>query len=134
MLKLPMRMRNRGEGMISMRKILVAAFIVAMLDAATTYIMIASGRGVEANPFLQFLNDVPEAAFLVQILAVFGLACLLRVFEALAAVLPTPLRTRVYKAASAAFTAAVAYRAAVVANNTLGIFMGITPLADALYA
>ncbi len=133
-LKLPLRMRNRGEGMISMRKILAAAFIVAMLDAATTYIMIASGRGAEANPFLQFINDVPETVFFVQIIVVFGLACLLKIFEILAAVLPAPLRTRVYKAASAAFTAAVAYRAAVVVNNVLGIFMGITPLADALYA
>ncbi len=117
-----------------MRRITAAAFVVAMLDAVSTYVFIASGRGVEANPFLQFINDVPEAVFFVQILAVFGLACLLKIFEIPAAALPTPLRTRVYKAATATFAAAIAYRAAVVVNNMLGIVAGITPLADLLYA
>jgi len=117
-----------------MRRILAAAFTVSMLDAATTYVLIATGRGVEANPLLQFLNDVPEAVFFVQILVVFGLACLFKIFEILAAMFPSALRTRMYKAAYAAFTAALAYRGAVVANNFMGIFIGITPLADALYA
>ncbi len=117
-----------------MRRITAAAFIVSLLDAVSTYVFIASGRGVEANPLLQFINDVPEAVFLVQILAVSGLACLLKIFEIPAAVLPTPLRMRVYKAASAVFAAAIAYRAAVVVNNVLGIAVGITPLADLLYA
>jgi len=117
-----------------MRKILYAAFIVSMLDAATTYILIVSGRGVEANPLLQFLNDVPEAAFFVQILAVTMLAYLLKNFEILAAVFSTPLKMRIYKATTAAFAAAIAYRAAVVVNNTLGITVGITPLAGVLYA
>jgi ABC-type uncharacterized transport system fused permease/ATPase subunit len=117
-----------------MRRILAAAFTVSMLDAATTYVLIATGRGVEANPFLQFLNDVPEAVFFVQILVVFGLACLLKIFEILAAVLSAPLQMRVYRAASAALAAAIACRAAVVVNNVMGIFVGITPLADALYA
>jgi hypothetical protein len=117
-----------------MRRIIAAAFMVSLLDAATTYIIIATGRGVEANPFLQFLNDVPEAVFFVQILGVLMLASLLKIFEILAAVLPTALKTRVYGAATAVFAAAVACRAAVVANNMLGIIVGITPLADALYA
>ncbi len=115
-----------------MRRITAAAFIVSLLDAASTYVFTASGRGVEANPFLQLLNDVPEAAFLAQILVVFGLAYLLKIFEIPAAVLPTPLRARMYKAA--AFAAAVACRAAAAVNNVLGIAVGVTPLADLLYA
>ncbi len=117
-----------------MRRITAAAFIVSLLDAVSTYVFIASGRGVEANPFLQFINDVPEAVFLVQILVVFGLACLLKIFEILAAMLSTPLKMRVYKAASAVFVVVIACRAAVVVNNALGIVAGITPLADLLYA
>jgi hypothetical protein len=117
-----------------MRRIIAAAFILSMLDAATTYIIIATGRGVEANPFLQFLNDAPEAVFFVQFLGVLMLASSLKIFEIFAAVLPTALKTRVYGVATAAACAAVAYRAAVVVNNMLGIIAGITPLADALYA
>jgi len=116
-----------------MRRILIAAFTVSMLDAVTTYVIIATGRGVEANPFLQFLNDVPEAVFFVQILGVLMLAFLLKIFEILAAVFPAPLQMRVYRAASAAFAAAIAYRIAVVVNNVMGIFVGITPLADFIF-
>jgi len=117
-----------------MRRIIAAAFTVSLLDAATTYIIIATGRGVEANPFLQFLNDAPEAVFFVQILVVLGLAVLLKIFEILAAMLQTALRARVYRSVSVVFAVAVACRAAVVVNNMLGIIVGITPLADALYA
>jgi len=117
-----------------MRRITAAAFAVSQLDAATTYIIITTGRGVEANPLLYFLNAVPEAAFFVQILVLFGLAVLLKIFEILAAALPTALKTRVYGVATAVFAAAVACRAAVVANNLMGITYGITPLADVLYA
>jgi hypothetical protein len=105
-----------------------------MLDALTTYIIIATGRGVEANPLLQFLNHTPHAVFFVQILAVLWLALWLKIFEILAATLPAQLKTRMYKAVAAAFTAAVAYRMAVVINNTLGILIGVTPLVDVLYA
>ncbi len=62
------------------------------------------------------------------------LASSLKIFEIFAAVLPTALKMRVYGVATAVFAAAVAYRAAVVVNNMLGIIAGITPLADALYA
>ena len=116
-----------------MRRILIAAFIVSMLDAVTTYVLIATGRGVEANPYMAFLNDVPEAVFFVQILVVFGLACLLKIFEILAAVFPAPLQMRVYRVASVVFAAAIAYRVAVVVNNVMGIFVGITPLVDLVF-
>jgi len=105
-------------------------FIISMLDAVTTYILIASGRGVEANPLLQFFNDVPEAVFFVQIFVVLMVASSIKFFEISAAVLPTALKKRVYKAYYAVFTAAVVWRTAVVVNNVLGIVWGITPLAD----
>jgi hypothetical protein len=117
-----------------MMRVLLWAFILSMLDAATTYVLIATGRGVEANPLLQFINAVPEAVFFVQILVVFGLAYFLKIFEISAAVLPTALKMRVYKTAAVLFVVAVAYRAAVVVNNVLGIVLGVTPLADVLYA
>jgi len=127
-----MSINETGAGM--MRVILLVAAVVSLLDAATTYVLIATGRGVEANPLLYFLNDAPEAVFFVQILVVLGLAVLLKIFEITAAALPAPLKARVHGTATAAFTAAVAYRAAVVANNLMGITYGITPLADVLYA
>jgi hypothetical protein len=117
-----------------MHGILYSAFIVSLLDAVTTYILIVTGRGVEANPFLQFLNHIPHAVFFVQILVVFGLALLLKIFEILVAALPTPLKMRIYKAGAAALITAVACRVAVVINNTLGILIGVTPLVDVLYA
>jgi hypothetical protein len=117
-----------------MRKVLYTASVLAALDAVTTYVIIAAGRGVEANPLFQFLNDVPEATFLIQTLGVLMLAFLLKKFEKHAAALPAALGARVRGAASAAFSAALAYRAAVVANNVMCIFIGATPLADVLYA
>jgi hypothetical protein len=116
-----------------MRVILLVAAVVSLLDAATTYVLITNSSGVEANPLLQFLNDVPEAAFFVQPLGLLMLASSVKIIEISAAALPAALKTRVHGTATAAFTAAVAYRAAVVANNLMGITYGITPLAD-LYA
>ena len=112
------------------RWVLYAVSVLGALDAATTYIIIAAGLGVEANPLLQFFNDVPEAVFFVQIFGVLMVASSIKFFEISAAVLPTALKKRVYKAYYAVFTAAVAWRAAVVVNNVLGIVWGITPLAD----
>jgi hypothetical protein len=117
----------------TMRRILYAAFVVSMLDAVTTYVLITTGRGYEANPFLQFINDVPETVFLVQIFGVLMLACSFRIFEKSAAVLPAALQARMYGFASAAFIVALCERAAVVVNNTMGIFWGITPLADFIF-
>lgn len=111
-----------------MNRLLALAFIVSMLDAVTTYVLIATHRGVEANPFMQFLNVVPEAVFFVQFISIFGLVSLLKGFEILAAILPTALRTQVHKAAAVAFIVAIACRVAVVVNNTLGILIGVTPL------
>ena len=93
-----------------MRRITAAAFAVSQLDAATTYIIITTGRGVEANPLLYFLNAVPEAAFFVQILVLFGLAVLLKIFEILAAALPTALKTRVYGTTPAALQMALEFK------------------------
>jgi len=91
-----------------MMHILYDGALVSFPDAVTTYTIITTSRGVEANPFMQFLNGVPEAVFLIQIFSVLMLASLFKIFEIL--------------------------NAAVVVNNVLGTVVGITTLADALYA
>ncbi len=116
-----------------MRRIIAAAFIVAMLDAATTYVLIASGRGMEVNPFLWFVNNTPESIFFVQLLVVLWLAYLFKMFDALTDMLPTALKARMHKTASSAFAAAIACRIVVVLNNVMGIFIGVTPLADFIF-
>jgi len=60
------------------------------------------------------------------------LASSIKIFEIFAAALPAALKKQMYKAASVAFIIAIAYRAAVVANNAAGIIAGITPLAELL--
>jgi hypothetical protein len=117
-----------------MMRYMLAAFIVCMLDAATTYIAITTDRGVEANPLLYFTNYMPEAAFLVQAVNVLLIAKIVKIFEKIAAVFPPVLRVHAYKSFYAASVAGIIYRAAVVANNVSVILFGVAPLADVLYA
>jgi hypothetical protein len=113
-----------------MRWVLYVVSALSALDAATTYIIITAGLGMEANPLLQFFNDVPEAVFIVQLLNTLMVASSIKLFGIFADRLPPALKARIYKAFYVAFTVAMAWRAAVVVNNTLGIVWGITPLAD----
>jgi len=109
---------------------LAAAVLVSLADAVTTYLLVAWGLGYEANPLLAFVNDAPETSFLVQGLSALLAAASVKFFEASAAALPAPRRRRLFKVYRAAFAAAIAWRAAVVLNNVLGLAAGWTPLAD----
>jgi len=108
----------------------LVAGLVAALDAVTTYFLIASGLGVEANPLLQLFNDAPAAVFVVQAFSILLLALTLKLFEATAGKLPPALEARLYKVFYVAFAVAVTWRTAVVANNIMGIVTGVTPLGD----
>jgi len=109
---------------------ILAAALLSGLDAVTTYIIIAARIGMEANPLLQFFNHAPAAVFAVQALSILMLALMLKLFEAYAGRLPPAHRARVWKAFYASFAAAVAWRAAVVLNNAMGIAWGVTPLTE----
>ena len=116
------------------RGLLYVVVALMGLDAATTYIIVASGSGREVNPMLQFVNEAPHAIFFVYIFMTLALAALLDAAEFLAAKLPSALGARIRRIYTALFAAAAACRAAAVANNVMGIVFGTTPLADALYA
>jgi predicted membrane channel-forming protein YqfA (hemolysin III family) len=117
-----------------MRLLLYAAYVLVALDAAMTYYIITSGLGIEANPHLTFLNRAPEAVFLLQAFLTLTLKTSYDVVEALSAALRPAWRSRIHKVAYATLVASACARAAAVVNNVLGITIGITPLADALYA
>jgi hypothetical protein len=112
-----------------MRRLLYINWLLITLDALSTYYIVASHHGMEVNQFLQFINAAPHMLFLIQIFIMSMSAVLTRVFEILAAALPSAVRTWAYRMYGALLVGAVVFRTAAVVNNLAGIVAGVTPLA-----
>jgi len=96
----------------------VAFFLVALLDALSTYLVITLGLGVEANPAVaDVINSNPAAVFPLALISAAPLSMATAAVERLAGRLPAPLRARVVQVALAICAVAVLVRAAVVVNN-----------------
>jgi hypothetical protein len=103
-----------------MRLFVVAPFLVAFLDALSTYIVVASGRDVEANPaFAAVINSNPASVFFLWLISAAPMSIATIVVERLAGRLPAALRVRVMRILSAAYTAAILFRIVVVVNNVI---------------
>ena len=124
----------RLGGEVMVRWFIYTLAVLSALDAVTTYMLIAGGLGVEANPLFKFINYAPAAAFLVQALGFLINVSMIKLFEVYATKLPPRLKAYICKAAFFAFTAAALWKAAAVVNNMLGIALGTTPLADYFFA
>jgi len=99
---------------------MLAFFLVAFLDALSTYIVVASGRGVEANPAVAgIINSNPASVFLLWLVSAAPMSMATIVAERLVGRLPAVLRVRVMRILSAAYMAAILFRVAVVANNLI---------------
>ena len=101
-----------------MRLLVASLFLVAFLDALTTYIIVAWGLGVETNPAVaDVVNSNPAVLFPLAFISAAPASATAVAVERLASRLPAQLRARVMRAVSVACAAAVLIRAAVVANN-----------------
>jgi len=112
-------------------KLMISAVaLINFLDALTTYILVAGG-GWEVNPLISdIVNSDPAAVFLIHILATAAIAVLFAAADKISRRLPATTYEKVAKFAHFAFAISAVFRAAVVANNMLGIAAGVTPLAD----
>jgi len=113
-------------------KLMISAVaLINFLDALTTYILVAGGKGVEVNPMISdVVNSDPAAVFIIHILATAAIAVLFAAADKISRRLPAATYEKVAKFAHLAFAISAVFRAAVVANNMLGIAVGVTPLAD----
>jgi len=103
-----------------MRLLALMFFLVAFLDALSTYVAVATGRGVETNPAVaDVINSNPATAFPLAFISAGIPSAMLYVAVWLSDKLPASLRAVARRLLTSAFLAAVALRAAVVVNNLL---------------
>jgi hypothetical protein len=103
-----------------MRLFVVAFFLTAFLDALSTYVVVVSGRGVEANPAVAgTVNSNPAAVFPLALISAAPASTAVVAAERLAGRLSAALRARAVRFISAACVAAVLLRAVAVANNLI---------------
>jgi hypothetical protein len=102
-------------------RLLVATFfLVAFLDALSTYVAVASGVGVEANPAVSdIVNSDPVTIFPIALTSAALASAVAVAVDRLSRRLPAPIRVRVMRFAAVAYTAAILVRAAVVVSNLI---------------
>jgi hypothetical protein len=101
-------------------RLLAVFFLVALLDALSTYVVISTGRGVEANPaFATVINNNPVMLFPMALISTTPMFIATVVVKRLVGRLSAALRIKVIRALSAVYVAAVLIRAAVVVNNLI---------------
>jgi len=115
-------------------KLMISAVaLVNFLDALTTYILVAGGKGVEVNPIISdVVNSDPAAVFIIHILATAAIAVLFAVADKISRRLPAAVYTKLWNYVYAVFTVSAVYRSLIVINNAMGITMHTTPLVDFL--
>jgi hypothetical protein len=105
-----------------MLRLVVALFALAFLDALSTYVVVATGLGVETNPAVaDIINSNPAAVFPLALISAAVLATAVYVATTLSHMLPAWLRAVATRLLTSAFYAMVMRRAAVVVNNLLVI-------------
>jgi hypothetical protein len=97
-----------------------ALFVLAFLDALSTYVVITLGVGVEANPAVaDVINSNPAAVFPLAVASAGIPSAMLYVAIWLSDRLPIGLRVAATRLLTSAFLVAAVLRAAVVVNNLL---------------
>jgi hypothetical protein len=114
-----------------MKSIIFSTFTISFLDALTTYILVATGRGMEVNPIIaEAVNAEPASVFIICAASVALIALSFIMADKVLMLAPTVAGMKMRKVMYIAFGVAASWRAAVVINNFTGIVMGVTPLAD----
>jgi hypothetical protein len=103
-----------------MFRLVAALFVLAFLDALSTYVVVAWGLGVEANPAVaSIINSNPAAVFPLALISAAVPSAATYVATTLSHMLPARLRRVAVRLMTAAFSVAITWRAAVVVNNTM---------------
>jgi len=98
----------------------VALFALAFLDALSTYVVVALGIGVEANPAVaDIVNSNPAALFPLAAVSAAVPSAALYVAVWLSNKLSSQLRAAVMRLLTSALLVMLIVRSAVVAHNTL---------------
>ena len=98
-----------------MRLLALMFFLVAFLDALSTYVAVATGRGVETNPAVaDVINSNPAAVFPLALVSAGVPSAMLYVAVWLSDKLPARLGAVARRLLTSAFLAAAVLRAAVV--------------------
>jgi uncharacterized BrkB/YihY/UPF0761 family membrane protein len=105
---------------MDMLRYVAALFVLALLDALSTYVVVASGVGVEANPAVaDVINSNPAAVFPLALVSAAVPAVALYVAVWLSRMLPAQPRAATARLVTAAFFTMITWRVAVVVNNVL---------------
>jgi hypothetical protein len=105
--------------MIDMLRLIAALFVLALLDALTTYVIITLGVGAEANPAVaHIVNGNPAAVFPLALISAAVPAVALYTAVWLSSGLSAQLRAAVARLSTSSFLAMAVWRAAVVVSNT----------------
>jgi hypothetical protein len=101
-----------------MKSLAATLFALAFLDAASTYVVVVLGVGVEANPAVaDVINSNPVALFPLAAVSAAVPSAALYVVIWLSNKLSSRLRAAVMSLLTSAFLAAIIIRVAVVVNN-----------------
>ena len=113
------------------KNVVVSAVALNFLDALTTYYILVSHTGGEANPLVAAMfHEYPLSTFIVFVITSAMFVRVVSTFDMLIRMLPhVSVVQRVFLFA---LTSALAFRAVVVINNLCIIFVGYAPLGDTL--
>jgi len=116
---------------LSVKNVVVSAIVVNFLDALTTYYILVTHVGDEANPLLVAMyHENPLSTFIVFVITSVMFVRVVSTYDVLIRMVPrAAVAQRVFLVAS---TCAIALKAAVVVNNLYVIFAGYAPLVETL--
>jgi len=116
---------------LNVKNAAASAVVLGFLDALTTYYILVTHIGDEANPLLApMYHENPLSTFIVFVITSVMFVRAVSTYDMLVRMIPRALvAQRVFLLA---LTCALAFRAAVVVNNLCIIFAGYAPLVETL--
>jgi len=106
--------------MTDVRRLIITLFVLAFLDALSTYVAVAWGFGVEANPaFADIINSNPIAVFPLALISAAVPSAAVYTAAKLSFMLSVRLRRVVARLLTPPLLVMIVWRAAVVVNNLL---------------
>lgn len=113
------------------KNVVVSAVALNFLDALTTYYILVTHSGGEANPLVAAMfHEYPLSTFIVFVITSAMFVRMVSTFDMLIRMLPRA--SVVQRVFLFALTSALVFRAVVVINNLCIIFVGYAPLGDTL--
>ena len=105
-----------------MHRLIITLFMLAFLDALSTYVIVATGLGVEANPAVaDTINSNPAAVFPLAFISAAFPSAAMYAAATLSRMLSARLRCVATRLLTSALTAMITGRTAIVVNNLLVI-------------